>query len=476
MSSGNKVSLCAFILLLVVSPAVAADPLPHSGPDALPLNTAIEAAVLLNTEAVRSTSTLELSEGEHLSLGDCLKYAYAHNFDLKVARQELRKGRGERLEERSTALPKLLAGGEYDRRDKNSLAAFDGRTFGTAENWNSQLELQQPVFLGGEGVGRWQKGKLVERAAQAGYEVVVNSVTFEVKESFYDALLARANVAVQQQSVELLEEQLSLARNRFVAGVIPRFNVLRAEVELANARAPLIKARNDLRLALERLGLVLGMIDRDPAKQQPAVMISGALNYQAPGYELLSAIKTALKQRPELRQLQLIYQAEREGIDIERANYYPHLLAFAGYGWESSRFSDDLSDIDQGWRLGVRAEWNLFDGLRTQGKVVQAHASAESARVRLRERKKIVTVEVRRALSDLLEAEQLVKASRKVVEQAEEGLRQATVRLDSGAGQQIDVLDTRVALTEARTNEIVALHSFNVAVARSDQATGSYPR
>jgi len=75
-------------------------------------------------------------------------------------------------------------------------------------------------------------------------------------------------------------------------------------------------------------------------------------------------------------------------------------------------------------------------------------------------------------MSRLVEARELVVASKKVVEQAEESLRLARARLQAGSGRQLDVLDTRVSLTEAQTNKIESLHSFNVALAGLDRAVG----
>jgi len=45
---------------------------------------------------------------------------------------------------------------------------------------------------------------------------------------------------------------------RFQAGTVPRFNVLRAEVEVANSRPKLIHARNAFRTSKDRLANLLG--------------------------------------------------------------------------------------------------------------------------------------------------------------------------------------------------------------------------
>ena len=330
----------------------------------------------------------------------------------------------------------------------------------------------QPLFTAGEGVARWKQGRLVREAAEHALRGIVNEVLLEVRERFYDALLAKAQVEVRKQSVSLLEEELALERNRFEAGTVPEFNVLRAEVEVANAQTPLIQARNNLRLSLEELSLVLGEKNKSADDIQVALRVRGDLEYREPLFDLPQSLADAKKQRPELQRLALLRDIEKSNVNVERSAFFPKLFGVAAYDWASSRFTDDLSETDHGWRVGLRAEWNVFDSLRTKGKFDQARARMRSAEVTFEEKEKEIEVEVRRALSDLLEARELVIASRKVVTRAEESLRQAKARLQSGAGRQIDVLDTQVALTDARTNQIEALHALNTAQARLEKATG----
>ena len=83
-------------------------------------------------------------------------------------------------------------------------------------------------------------------------------------------------------------------------------------------------------------------------------------------------------------------------------------------------------------------------------------------------------MDVRRAHSSLEEADERVKASRKVVERAEESLRLAQSRFRAGVSTQLDLLATQVALTEARTNEVQALYDYNVVLARFKRSLGQF--
>ena len=63
-------------------------------------------------------------------------------------------------------------------------------------------------------------------------------------------------------------------------------------------------------------------------------------------------------------------------------------------------------------------------------------------------------------------------ASRQTVEQAEEALRLANTRFAAGTATQLDVLNSQVSLTQARTNELQANYTYLVAVAALRDAMG----
>ena len=63
---------------------------------------------------------------------------------------------------------------------------------------------------------------------------IIDQVIATTRIQFYQVLLNKQLIDVQEESVRLLESQLQDQQNRFEAGTVPRFNVLQAEVALAN--------------------------------------------------------------------------------------------------------------------------------------------------------------------------------------------------------------------------------------------------
>ncbi|MCB0358529.1 MAG: TolC family protein, partial [Bdellovibrionales bacterium] len=409
---------------------------------------------------------------EVVTLEEALTTALSYNAAIREAEQRVNEQHGVLIYARSFLFPKVEASGRFDAEDQDLIPSFGQSSFGSDKTWDAKLEIRQPLYTGSRGFNYYREQKLREEAARAELEAIAQDVIYQVTQSFFDVLLARSQMEVQRESVRLLEEELRNERNKFAAGTISEFNVLRAEVAVANARTPLIRAENALKLAKEELKRILGAAPQHPQRLREEVDVKGELS--SPPFQVVldDALEQAEARRPELRQLNLLIDAAERGVAVEWGAYLPELSGTASYGIEKSRFSDELDDTLNGWRAGLEVTWDVWDTFETKSLVDQAKARLARARIAHRQRKLDVEVEVRRAYSRLLEAKALLRASEKVVQQADESLRLARNRFNAGAGTQLDVLDAQVALTEAKSNRVQALYDYNLSIARMQRAQG----
>ena len=127
-----------------------------------------------------------------------------------------------------------------------------------------------------------------------------------------------------------------------------------------------------------------------------------------------------------------------------------------------------------GWNAGAQVSWNIFDGMLTHGKVVQARALYEKAKTDLdRQRRGRSNWKSARPIPISSKRSEVLDSQQKVQEEAEEALREAEPRADAGTGTQLDVLDAQTSLTQARTTQIQALHDYATARARLERAIGA---
>src|SRR5205823_9800024 len=131
---------------------------------------------------------------------------------------------------------------------------------------------------------------------------IVDQTISTVKTQFYQVVVNRELIVVQEESVRLLESQLKDQQNRFEAGTVPRFNVLQAQVQLSNQIPNLIAARNNYRISILQLAKTLGL-DFNPARGLAAPLrVVGQLEYIPRKVDLLAAIEEGKRNRPFLKQ------------------------------------------------------------------------------------------------------------------------------------------------------------------------------
>ena len=424
-------------------------------------------ALLFGTALVSAQPAPMQGIPETLDLPTALRFAVENNFSIRQARERIKQQEGVVVEVRARAIPNVSAAGSYQLNDETL-----SQTFPTSDRaWNLSITASQTLFSGGGVRSAVKSSELSREAALLELKAVVNEALLDVRVKFYDILLAKEKIKVQESNAELLRQQLKNATDRFDAGTVSAFEKLRAEVALANAQVPLITARNTYRLAIEALRQALGFVTSTSESLRKVPEFAGTLDFVPVSFELQASLDAARASRPELARLAKLVDARETSVTTVKANRYPGVSAFGGWQLRKGT-TDSLGDSRDGWLVGVQSQWNIFDGAATNGRVAQARSAVEQSRLGLNEQSFAIDVEVRRALSSLQEATELAEASQKVVAQAEESLRLANARYGAGTATQLDVLQSQVDLTTARTNQIQSFYSYNVAVAKVRKAVG----
>jgi outer membrane protein TolC len=403
---------------------------------------------------------------EALNLTYSLAFALDNNFSIRQAKERIRQQEGVILEVRSAQIPNVTGSGGYQRS-----AVAVGPT-GEDRYWSFNVTARQTLYSGG-GVSASVRGQqLTLDAAVLTLQAVINDALLDVRTRFYTVLVSREKIKVQEQNVELLQRQLQDVKNRYEAGTVSNFEVLRAEVSLANAQVPLITARNDYRLAIEELRSALGFATATESNVTKIPEFVGTLEFAPASFDLRSALTAAREQRPDLLRLRKLETAAEEGVLVRRAGYLPNVSLFGAYDWKKGAGSNSFPGDRDGWTVGLQSSWSIFDGRATAGRVAQARSFVEQAKLAVSEAQLLVDVDVRRAVSTFQQATELAAASKKVVEQADEAVRLANARYSAGTATQLDVLSSQVDLTTARLNQLQAYYNYNVAVATTRKAMG----
>jgi len=432
-------------------------------------------AVVENVPAQNAGTNSVLWNPRPLTLVDALNLALQQNPAIMEARNDLEASHGIVIQTRAVALPQVTAGGDYKDTDPSAIENFPLAGFSQPhENWNANVQIVQSIYEGGKLVAAFQAAGATKRQAVAQFQTVVADALLDTRVAYYDVLLAVQQITVHEASVNLLQKELADQQSRYRAGTVPKFNVLQADVALANERPNLIQSRNNYRIAKNNLSNLLGYNVPGDIWEDIPLQLSDTLDAKPFDVNLPDAIQEALSQRSELTALREGEELDRLNVVNAKSGYKPTLQLFAGYGWFNAQFTPPVTldhDIN-GWNAGAQMQWDIFDGLLTRGKVVQARALYEKSQTTLADESREIELEVRTAYSDFIDAKEILDSQQEVQAEAEEALREARARSEAGTGTQLDVLNAETALTQARTTQVQALHDYDAARARLERAMG----
>jgi outer membrane protein TolC len=413
-----------------------------------------------------------------LSRADAVQLALRQNTAILKGKADLRASYGIEIQLRAIALPQLAAGGGYNAEQTSLIenfplpSNFSSFIHFPNQNWNADVKVQQSIYAGGRINSSFRSAKLTREQALLNYQTTLADTLLAVRIAYDDVLLAQQQIAVHQSSVLLLTNELQDVQKRFTAGTVPQFDVLRAQVELANERPRLIAASNDYRIGKNNLLNLLAVRVPSTIWEDVPLQLSDTLEARPYSIDLTVAMTRALDKRPELAALHKAMALRREEVLQAKAAYKPNAQIYGGYQWQSPPYENDIGTDLYGWVAGAQLSWNLFDGRLTHGKVIEAKARYEQAQLDVDDSGRQIELDVRTAYSRFIEAREVLDSQLTVQEQAEEALRLAEARHRAGTGTQLDVLSAQTALTQARTTQIQALHDYSAARSRLQRALG----
>ncbi len=398
-----------------------------------------------------------------LSLDQAVALALARNHQVLRARERLLRQEGQIQEVKSQAYPQVGLESTYRRSYDESIRDSGISSLVSPEvtdNYALRTTLRQLVFSWGKVSAGIQAAEAALRQSRDELGSTERSVKIQVHDAFYELLLSQRLVEVAEERMAQRERVLDVAEKRFDAGVVNEFEVIRARVDVANARTPIIQSRNRVRQAKARLNNLLAREQADPLEAQ------GALEHVPLGpLSLEEVVERAVARRPELAALRAAREIAERNLDIARTEDKPEVTLDAEYGFATQHLEHLNTDRER-WGAGLSLRFPLFDGGRTRGLVAQARSQLLDVDLSASQLREEITLEAKIALDGLAEAEEIIRASSLNIEQAEKALELAETSYRYGVAIILDVSDAQLALTVARTDHARSLRDHMLAKAQ----------
>jgi outer membrane protein TolC len=345
--------------------------------------------------------------------------------------------------------------------------------FTNSNVYNFNTTLYQPLFTGGLNLATYRSAKLGVDFSKETVETAKRDIVLQVRVAYFTILRAEKFLAVAEQQVKNFEAQLEVTQALFEVGIVPKNDVLLAEVNLANAKQQQVKAANDLATAKASFNILLRRDVNTPFE------VVDILAYKAFSLTLEQSLNEALRLRPEIKAAQLNIDQAKENVKIARSGFFPAISLTGNYSrsadWWMLEGSPETIVSDR-WFVQALATFTLCNWGNTAFKVGENKVKVTQAEDSKNQLIDSITLEVKQDYLNMLVAEKNIGTAEKAIEQAEENLRMNEERYKYQVATQTDVVNAVTLLAQARTNYYGALSDFNVAKAQLERAMGRmYP-
>lgn len=419
-------------------------------------------------------------ETVELNLDDAMQRAFQTNPTVSIAQYELDSARASYNAARQSRGVSITASHQSGRSgygddqyskpgygfdDAGNIQWFNSRNQGKdiKNSHSNTLTAKLPIFTGGNLSGQIKRAKANYQYNEVGVQRTYNEMRSTVTNGYFNMLQADNMQKLSAESVTRLEDHLKNVQAQYDVGVVAKVDVLRSQVELANAKQTLIQAENSYQVAEANMNKIVGL------PMDTNLKLDNLLVYNAYDKNMDDCLAYAAEHRPELMQAKYNVDAAKGALMVARSGHMPQVAAQASQNWKSNSWPGDDND---NWAVGLSVEMNVFDTGVTLSKIHGAEADLKKAQETYRDTVDSVNLDVRSNYLNLREAEKRISTTKLAVEQADEDYRIAQLRYMSGVGTNTDVLDAQVALTQAKTNYTQALYDYNTSKTALETSIG----
>ncbi len=397
-----------------------------------------------------------------ISLAQALELAKRNNRDLQVAILQLERSRSALRQSQAALFPTLGLNSSVT----NSGNGFNNTPSQASTSFNGSAQLNYDVYTSGNRQATIRAAEEQLRVDQLNVESQSLTISLNATTQYYDLQQADQQVRINQSAVTNAQASLRDTQARERAGVGTRFDVLQAQVNLANAQQELTNAISQQQIARRRLATLLSLSQSAEISASDPVQLAGLWPQTVE-----QSIVQAFQNRPELQQ----YLGQRNISEQQRRQALSQLgpqVSLVGNYNLLDRYNDGVS-ITDGYSAGIQGNLTLFDGGVAKARADQSRADIAIAESQFATQRDQIRFDVEQYYAQLQSNLNNVQTSSVALNQAREALNLARLRFQAGVGTQTEVISAENDLTRAEGNRVAAILDYNRALANLQRSVTS---
>lgn len=433
---------------------------------------------------------VELQGTQPLTLEQAIEAGLRNNEELQVTRLELQRLRASLREAQSEEYPDVNANAQlgYSASEQpDSTTSFDpnnpgetifevdGTEVSRSLTLGGSLELSYAIFTSGRRPALIESAERQMRFQELQVESDTEDLILQITNDYYNLQEADEQVQIFRATLEEAERSLRDAEALERAGVGTRFDVLQAQVDVANALQNLRNQESQQEIARRQLAERLNLNQSLTLAAADPVEVAGVWDLS-----LEETIVAAYRNRAELEQQLVQREIAERNRRAALAQLGPQLTFQTSYGLNNTLESDPNSPSEEvgflsDFQAALGLSMILFDGGAARAQARQAEANIAIAESNFANQRDQIRFNVEQAYAQLQSNFENIQTTALAVQQAVEALRLARLRFQAGVGTQTDVLQAQTALTQARFNNLQAILDYNRALASLQREVSNYP-
>ncbi|MBN1333236.1 MAG: TolC family protein [Synergistales bacterium] len=405
------------------------------------------------------------AESHTLTIDMALDLASENNPIISVLSEQVKQSEEQLRQARASLYPTVGTELIYQKSGEEPLLpvySAEGSYLGNARNgfkdtYQAAINFTYLLYSGGAVKNNVHARELALDSVHARADRSRQSVDNGVYSAYYDLQRAKARQEVAEEALSLAREHMREVTLFHENGIVAKNEVLRVQIEVSNSELERIKAINSVEVAWSALERAVGVTLRGNYELPEGIVTMNDLELPENIQEI------AFENRPELRVLE---KSRLSALALSRAALGERgpKVVFRGETYVADeKFFPDMQDD---WKITIAATWDLYDGGASRARSREARAAAAELLYRVEDLKKQIGLEISTALLNLRSSGQRVSVARDQVNSAQEDYRMALRRYRARVGTNLDVLDSRVALINARNQLVDSL--YDVFQSRAD--------
>jgi OMF family outer membrane factor len=427
---------------------------------------------------------VRLQGTQPITLAQAIELSERNNRDLQVARLQLESTQSALREAQAANSPTLALQADLSRaqsasselsRKAQTVQQQDNPFFqGTDSDrvnttLNGALQLSYDVYTSGLRAARNRAAERQVRVTELELERVREDLRLNVSNDYYDLQDADEQVRINAAAVRNAEISLRDTQAQERAGLGTRFDVLRSQVQLANAQQQLTNAIATQAVRRRQLAQRISIAESVNLSAADPVITAGTWPLA-----IEDSIVLAYKNRAELEQQLVQREVSEQQRKAALSALGPTVSVSAQYNLLDV-FEQPVRAGD-GYSFGVQARWSLYDGGAAVARARQQEKNKEIAEARFAQNRNSIRFQVEQAFSTLQSNRINIDTAGTALNQAREALRLARLRFQAGVGTQTEVINAETDLTRAEGSLVSAILGYNRSLAQLQRAVSNVSR